>query len=295
MADGNCPCASYSTRADTANAGGYVLNDKQQQFALKAKSCPAALMPNENQAGYYVSSYEPAEIGRLLSKTSILNEAERSGVVYDLGAGFRDGRVPFDRLLTAARMAADSGEDLSVFAAARAVVPLGRMDIPDDLRPGVARFIDTAFLPRLKAIGWTAGSSDTRVATVLRPALAALMVLSDRAAPEARARVQAVVEGRQPASSVAAGLFRVGARNADRATLEALTTLLGKAAAVPEQSAVGGAIGSIETPELANDILKVTLRPGIPANGILAALQSRPAGYQPDMLRFVEENYDNLA
>ena len=273
----------------------FLLEGKQKRFALNTKSCPSTLIPNENQAGYYVPSYPPEQVPLLLSKSSSLNETEREGVMYDLTTEYRDGRVPFERLLKAARIAAASGDDLALLAAAHAVIPLVQMDIPDELRPGVAHFFDTAFLPRLTGIGWTGGREDTRVATVLRPAIAALVSLSAQSATEARTQVQAVVEGHKPASSIPPGLFQLGARDGEQATLEALTTLLGKAAAPAEQTAIGRAIGSIEAPKLADVILKVTLRPGIPPNGILTILQARPARYQSDMIEFVQQNYDELA
>ncbi len=150
-----------------------LLSDPKDEIALTgAESCPAWILPNDGETGYYQVVYE----GDLLKKAladgaSHLTVAERVGVLGDVDALAGEGQVSAQVALALVPEFSKDPDWQVVQAAANIAALLKGESVPPDLREKGARFIRQQFGAKALALGWTAKPADTDDTRLLRQKL----------------------------------------------------------------------------------------------------------------------------
>ena len=130
---------------------------------LKGKSCPAWVLPNSGENGYYRVAYRGDLLTRLLDKgREKLSTAEKVGVLGDIRASVRTGDLP---AAAALKVVPDFAADPSSEVVSNAMGIVGLMpedEIPAELVAKRAAYIRSIFGARAEKLGWTpkGGESD---------------------------------------------------------------------------------------------------------------------------------------
>ncbi len=239
------------------------------ELRLSAKTCPAWVLPNAGEAGYYRVSYQGDLLARLLKNGApALTPAERVGVLQDLRAQVRAGELPAAQALAlAAPFARDKNRHL--FGAAMSVV-LGMHDIvTDEMRPGYARLVRSLFGARAKELGWRERKGESEDANLLRPQVLSAVAEygEDRALlAEAGKLARAWLKDRGRTGTketldddLVGPVLRAAARGGDRALFEAYHQAAKDTKSRRERTRLLGAMGVFHDPAILKDALPILL------------------------------------
>src|SRR5262245_8497364 len=112
-------CASWQD-GDGRTSQCTLLAERSQSLSLKASTCPAALLPNADGAGYYRIALDESAWRELIGSASRLKPAEALVMVDALDAGFRAGIVPAPLYLSGMKaLVGHDGWDVAQAATAR--------------------------------------------------------------------------------------------------------------------------------------------------------------------------------
>jgi cytosol alanyl aminopeptidase len=151
-----------------------LLSDPKDEIALTgAHSCPAWILPNDGETGYYQVAYK----GDLLKKVLVdhgshLTVAERVGVLGDVDSLASEGEVSAQAALELVPEFSQDPDWHVVQAAANIAALLRGESVPANLRDKGARFIRQEFGEKALALGWTAKPGDSEDTRLLRQKLA---------------------------------------------------------------------------------------------------------------------------
>ncbi|MGE0031254.1 MAG: M1 family aminopeptidase [Steroidobacteraceae bacterium] len=110
-------CAAY-TAGGTRHSTCALLGEKQQSISLDATSCPAAVHPNADGAGYYRFTLDEAGWQSLISGVAGLSPAEALAFGDSLDAAFRAGTIPAPLYVSGlAALAGHGAWDVAIAAA----------------------------------------------------------------------------------------------------------------------------------------------------------------------------------
>src|SRR5262249_8227539 len=133
-----------------------------------AKGCPAWLLANDGELGYYLARYDAEQAARLVKALPSLSVRERVGLLGDLTALALGGRMPAAALLALLPAFAADKEPLVAQAAVRTAGQIGAQLVGDEERPAFRRFIARAFGPRARALGWSGRPGEDEATRFLR-------------------------------------------------------------------------------------------------------------------------------
>jgi len=162
-------CVRGNARACT------LLTTPDGQIPLSG-TCPTSLLPNVGAAGYYRAALAPHLLTALLADPKSLSTAELLGVLADVNAAVRAGKLPFaDALALVPRFAGHPNRH--VVQAAVQLLGNARDNgfFPDALRPAWARFVQQHFGARARALGWLPRPTDDEDTRILRNLLVPLV------------------------------------------------------------------------------------------------------------------------
>lgn len=150
-----------------------LLTDPKDDIALEgAQSCPAWILPNDAEKGYYQVAYNQDLLKRVLvDHGSHLTVAERVGVLGDVDALASEGEVSAQLALGLVPEFSKDPAYQVVQAAANIASLLRGESVPPDLREKGARFIREQFGAKAIELGWTAKPADTDDTRLLRQRL----------------------------------------------------------------------------------------------------------------------------
>lgn len=169
-------CMRYGPAQATASEGSSqceVLDAAEASFPLRdAHSCPAWILPNAGEEGYYRVAYGDGLLAKTLAgEGRHLTLAERVGELENLDALTQAGRVPVAEALEQARAFSGASERQVVEAAAGVAGILKSRAVPDALRPAAARFLRDTFGARAEALGWSPRPGEGDGVQLLRQSL----------------------------------------------------------------------------------------------------------------------------
>jgi alanyl aminopeptidase len=280
-----------------------MLDDPRSSIELtEAQTCPAWILLNDGEAGYYRVAYQSDLLNKLLAgRGTHLSVAERVGVLGDVDALVGTGETPAG---TALALVSEFSKDPApevVEAASDIAALLKTRSVPAGLREKGARFIREQFGARAITLGWIAKSSDSEDTRLLRQKLVPFVAsfgeqkeLIDDAGKLARAWFQ----NRQVVSAEMAGpLLQVAAEFGDREFFDLL-----RAAAIQERDhtlreEMLDALGSFRKPELASAALSLLLSKDVDPREGFHSLLFGPLGHAETRdvpFRFVKQNLDAL-
>jgi cytosol alanyl aminopeptidase len=109
-------CAAYTT-GGTRHSTCALLGDRQQSVSLDATSCPAAVHPNADGAGYYRFTLDEAGWQSLIAGVAGLSPAEALAFGDSLDAAFRAGTIPAQQYVSGlAALAGHGAWDVAIAA-----------------------------------------------------------------------------------------------------------------------------------------------------------------------------------
>jgi alanyl aminopeptidase len=150
-----------------------LLSAAQARWPLSAaQGCPAWVLGNAGERGYYAVAYEGDLLERLLaSGAPQLNLPERVGVLQDLATLARAGQVSWANALAIVPEFAGDGNPHLVSAAVRIASGVHDRLVPDDRRINYERFIRRFFGQRARQLGWNPKPGEDEEINLLRPGL----------------------------------------------------------------------------------------------------------------------------
>jgi cytosol alanyl aminopeptidase len=172
-------CVKYPAQDGAAVRECQVVSDASAEFKLtKAASCPAWVLANAGETGYYRVLYGADMLRRLLADSGLhLTLAERVGVLGDVSALTAAGEIqPGDALALAEPFANDPDWRIvsqTVGIAAMLRPPL----VSDELLPNAARFLRKVYGDRAHQLGWIAKPGDSEDTKSLRRQLVGMVAM----------------------------------------------------------------------------------------------------------------------
>jgi aminopeptidase N len=242
-----------------------VMSDPKAEMALTAAhTCPAWILPNDGEDGYYQVAYEGDLLKNVLAEHgSRLSVAERVGVLGDVDALVASGEVsPKVALALVPEFSRDPDRHVALAAADIARLLKGE-SVPASLREKGARFVRQTFGERAMALGWLAKPGESDDTRLLRQKLVPFVAsvgeqkeLIDEAEKLARVWLK---RHRGIAPEMVAPVLDVAAEFGNRELFDQLRT-----AAIEEQEhhlreRLIEALGSFRDPELARASLDLLL------------------------------------
>jgi alanyl aminopeptidase len=162
-------CAAYSYgrgRQQTCE----LVTAKQAEIKLSGSGCPAWVLANSNEVGYYEAIYPDELFTNLVRHRSQLTLAEQTGLFRDASALADAGLAPYARNLElAGELASDPRHEIALAALALATI---RTDfLAEDLRKPYSDYIRHTFAARAEQLGWNHRDGESLEDTLLRSRL----------------------------------------------------------------------------------------------------------------------------
>lgn len=293
-------CVRYGAGAQVGQTCA-LLSAPSAEVPLDVKSCPDWLLPNAGGNGYYRSTYDGAQLNRLLRHEDALTLPERSSLLSDVGAAANQGTLPLDDAL-ALVPALSHTQDRFVMRGLFGLLGVLRRDtLSPEQRVRYERFLRKTFGERAKALGWQPRPGEDANARNLRQMMLGIAAGSgdDPAlASQARKLAEAwLVDRKAVDPDVLGTVLDVAARHGDRALFDRFLAEARKTQDREERSDLFFALGSFREPSLARAALEL-LRSGEfdlrDVNPVLmralGSMDNRELAWE-----FLRENFDALS
>jgi cytosol alanyl aminopeptidase len=257
-------CVAFGAGGDVHHQCS-LLSDPKDDIALNgAQTCPAWILPNDGETGYYQVAYRDDLLKKVLADHgSHLTVAERVGVLGDVDSLASEGEVSAQVALELVPEFSKDPDWHVVQAAASIAALLRGESVPSNLREKGANFIRQQFGEKALALGWTAQPDDNEDTRLLRQKLVPFVAsageekaLIDEAEKLAREWLET---RRGIGSDMLEPVLRVAAEFGNRDLFNSLRT-----AAIEERDhhvreVLLEALGSFRNPELARAALDLLL------------------------------------
>jgi cytosol alanyl aminopeptidase len=276
-----------------------TLTQPTGELALSAKSCPAWVLPNEGELGYYRFLPEGDLLTHLDANTKSLTLAERVGLVSDVQALVTSGDVQTSVALQLVQELSKDKNRHIVDASIGIVAGLDEL-VSDKLRPNYQRFIRKLYQQRAHELGWAAKPGEDQNTKELRPSLVGLVAGRGedkdlvKQATELANKWLDDHKAVQP-EMISTVLF-TAARYGDQKLFDRLYAEAKKAKERPERVRLLAAMGAFYDPKIQAQALQIMLTDEFELREGLALMQS---GFQDPKTRqttfaLVEQHFDEL-
>jgi translation initiation factor IF-1 len=295
-----------------------ALDGAEGTIELGGNACPAWVVPNADDAGYYRYALEPADLDRLEKRRfAPLTDPERVGLLSNAGALVLSGDLGADRALALARAFAPEGRRAVVASLVDLYALLHQKVAADRDVARLEAVVRKALGPAHAKLGWapdafakpapkaparpegeSAGDDTALVRVALVEALASLGH-DEAVAREARRRADAFLAKQGPEQhpdNVAVAL-RAAARKGDAALHDAMARALAEPATPQTRVALVNALASFEDPALLKRSLDRSLGDGVRLQDLRylfpTAFSRRETA--PVAFAWARDNFDALA
>ncbi len=256
-------CVKYET-SGSEQSDCILLSEASAEMALKGKSCPAWVLPNSGEDGYYRVAYRGDLLSRLLEKgRGQLTAAEKVGVLGDIRASVRTGDMP---AAAALKLVPEFAGDPSPQVVSNDIEIVGLLpedEIPAELVPKRAAFIRSIFGARAERFGWTPKSGESEDDQLMRQSLVPFVArggqhkaLIDQAGKLAREWLET---GKGIDPNMLGSVLGTAAQAGDRALFDSMLAAAKKEQDPRIRSTLIGALGSFRRPELATAAMNLFL------------------------------------
>jgi alanyl aminopeptidase len=229
-----------------------------------AESCPAWLLLNAGDAGYYRTLYRGGMLERVLADGGKrLSPVERIGVLGDVKALVRGGDLPAEEALRIVPEFANDPTRQVIGATIGIVEGMGDTLVPRDLRPNYQRFVRKIYGPRARDLGWLPQPGESDDLRLLRPELVSFVadqgddpVLVEQAAKLAR---QWLDDHNALPAEVVEPVLDTAARHGSRPLYGRLAAELGKTGDSQVREQILGAMASFRDPAIVKENFNLLL------------------------------------
>ncbi len=293
-------CARSGTGAGEAR-GCALLTQPAGSMQVPSGGCPAWLLANDGELGYYRALYEGELLSKLLAVADErLTVAERVGLIRDVNAEAEAGAVPMSEALALASRFSGASSRQIVLAAVRIAAGIRDHLVPADLEPGYARFVSRAFGTRARGLGFSPKPGEDDDTRLLREELVPFVAregVEPQLQTEAQRLALAWLEDHASVGAEMAGrVLEVAAQHGDRALFERFLSAAKAAKERRDRIRLLDALGSFEDPTLRREALALFLSGDFDpreAEGVLFTAARSPQGHEP-VWEFVKANYDAI-
>ena len=276
-----------------------TLTAKTGTLALSAKTCPAWVLPNEGEVGYYRPLPKGDLRDHLLAHTRDLTLAERVGLVGDVNALVASGDIPSG---TALSLVGELSKDKSRHIVGESIGIVAGVDdlVPDKLRPNYERFIRKLYQARAHELGWQAKPGEGADTKELRPELLGLVAGEGKdpaLIKEATALAWKWLDDHKAVQPELVGtVLHVAARYGDKKLFDRIHHDAKEAKDRSERQRLLRALGGFSDPALVKEALAITLTDEFELRESAGLMQG---GMQDPRTReltfkFVEDHFDDI-
>lgn len=217
--------------------------------------CPAWIVPNPSETGYYRYALPQADVkATLRDAAGSLDAAGRLGLVANLWAQTRAGSLDADALLGALPLLDGEKDAFVVRQEIDVLKTIGERIVDEADRPRFRAYVAARLGARKRALGWTRKPTDDEEKTTLRTdVLEAMSELADDAATLTEAEAIARKWLEDPGSvdpDVGPLALRIASRKAGAPRFEALVRAAREAKRSQDRIAALKALGGFDDPEL---------------------------------------------
>jgi alanyl aminopeptidase len=264
-------------------------------------ACPAWLLGNDGEAGYYRARYGGDLLSKLLAVADTeLTLPERVGVIRDEGALAAAGAVPMSDALALVPRFAGAKERQTVLATVQIAEHVREHLVPADSKANYARFVSKMYGARARELGFAARSGESEDTQLLRVALVPF-VAEEGNEPELVAEARRLtlrwLDDHAAVSAEMSGrVLQVAASHGDRDLFDRLHAAAKKEKDRRDIERILRALGSFRDPALVRDALALFLSTEFNAReayGILFAA-TRVEDNQALVWDFMKANYDAI-
>ncbi|MGH9380229.1 MAG: M1 family aminopeptidase [Thermoanaerobaculia bacterium] len=293
-------CAAYPGAEGEARSCT-LLTDESGRLPLDgADSCPAWVLANDGERGYYVALYDEDLLGALLTEgRESLSTPALVGLLGDADGLAGAGKLPRRTALALASEFAGA-ESWQLVRAAAGLASLDESLVPEGLDDAYARYLQASFGDLARQLGWEAGEGESDDRKQLREAVVPMMALrgEDPELIAAAGRLaRAWLADRSAVDpELIAETLAVAARNGDAELFDAMAKAVAGEEDRRNRERLFAALGSFTDPELERRALGLILsgdHDAREAMGILRAAveddETRPLAWD-----FFKANLDAL-
>jgi alanyl aminopeptidase len=162
-------CAAYSY-GDGRQQTCELVTAEQAQIQLSGSGCPAWVLANSNEVGYYEAIYPDNLFANLVRNRGQLTLAEQTGLFRDAAALADAGLAPYRRSLQlAGELASDPRHQIA--STAITLASIRAEFLPADLRRPYTDYVRQTFGTRARQLGWQHRDGESVEDQLLRPEL----------------------------------------------------------------------------------------------------------------------------
>jgi alanyl aminopeptidase len=263
--------------------------------------CPAWVLANDGERGYYRALYRGGLLGKLLAVADTeLSEAERVGVIRDVNALAAAGAMPMNDALTLVPRFAAARERETVNAALRIASDIREHLVTADLEPNYARFISKMFGTRARALGWAGKAGDSEDLQLFRSNVVPFVAQEgnepDLQAEAKRLALRWLDDRAAVNADLVAPVLQVAARHGDRALFDRFRDAAKAAKVRRDRARLLNALGSFPDAAMVREALALFLSTEFDpreSDGILFSAAQWETS-RPLVWSFVMANYDAI-
>jgi alanyl aminopeptidase len=293
-------CVKYPAPGGEARECQVVSDPSAELKLTKASSCPAWVLANAGETGYYRVLYRGGMLDKLLADNGRrLSLAERVGVLGDVSALVTAGEIPpGDALALVEPFSKDP--DWRVVSQTIGIAGILRSSIvPDELLPNAARFLRKVYGERAHQLGWMAKPGDSDDTKALRRQLVGLVAAAgddEELIQQAKAlAMQWMDDHNSVDANIAGTVVGIAAGKGDQALFDRMRAELRQTQDRRQRAILIGGLAGFRAPTLVNQRLALMLTGELDAREGGGAF---PGSTGPESRRlpfeFVKQNLDAL-
>ena len=258
-------CVRWTSADGKPGKSCTLVTQKEQDVSLGtvATGCPAWLLANDGELGYYRAAYAGDGLQKLLGPDGRkkLDLAETVGLLDDVHALAAAGRIPLgDVLAMAPSLAEDERRQVQQFVIG-SLAGLHQHLVPAADKPSYIRAIDKIYGAKAHALGWTPKAGEDEDTRLLRSHLVGLVAVEgeDKAlAAEAKKLALKWLADRKAVSpDVVGSILGTAAHSGDRALFDRMHAEAKKAGDRHDREQILGAMGEFKDPAIAKTALTI--------------------------------------
>jgi alanyl aminopeptidase len=293
-------CVRYGSGKESSRECTLLTQKAAELELALARGCPAWLLANDGELGYYRVFYEGDLLARLLKENLRLSVPERMGVIDDIAALAAAGKLMYSEVLERVPAFAKDPHREIQGAAAEIVRALRANMIPETIRGGYARYIRQVFGENARRLGWKSKPGEDDDARLLRLALVPLVtdeggdpVLQAEARRLARRWLRDRIDND---SDAIGGILQAAAAHGDRKLFEEFHGAAQKETNRRDRLRLLQALGSFRDPPIQKDALALVLSNEFdPREAMTIVWRASSEPKTRDLAyRFVKQNFDRL-
>ncbi len=247
--------------------GCNLLTESKGAMPAPGGACPAWVLANDGELGYYRALYEGDLLRRLIAASDRLTVAERVGVIRDVNALAEAGELPMaDALVLVPRFAGDPSRQI-VQATLRISSDIKDHMVSEDRRANYARFISKMYGGRARALGFTPKPGEDDDTKILRRELLGFVALEGHEPDlqaEARRLALKWLDDPSAVSAEAVGdVLEVAGRYGDRALFDRFRAAAKTNPRRRDRARLYSALGNFQDPALLKEAFALTLDPSL--------------------------------